>query len=237
MVENKNEKKVLILGNGLSRLSYNDFIEQWEYEIWGCNFVYADWGWKLTRITGHVDVMAEAKIYKEENNYKYEFWGGNLGQFEFDKKFTCDNQFLKDSGTTFVAQALEEKYKIYCLGFDLGGRDMYSQNHHTMNKTNWVLRWRIIANTYGLDDIHFIGHNHKPFILGKESAHSYANRYLTGKPHIDNEEYLELYKKFNVIKPKEDNSFVTVKYKDGKIMEHRKLVAKKLVEKGIVEII
>lgn len=239
MEEVEEKKKVLILGNGLSRIMYNDFIEEWENEIWGCNRVYLDWGHKLDRLTGHISVLEEADEYRKQNNLYYEIWGGNLGKFKCDKYFTCDKQFQKDSGTTLVVQAIEEGYRAYCLGFDLGGRDIYSPNHQLVNKTNWVLRWRVIANTYGLDDVEFIGHNHKHFILSGRHHGEYAYKYMRGKPHFDNEKYKELFEKFGLNKPADDKSyFVKVRFfENGEVRRYKKKVADIYVEKGVCEII
>jgi hypothetical protein len=231
------DKKVLILGNGLSRMSFVEFIEQWKGEVWGCNYCYIDWGHKLTRLTGHVRVMEEAILYRKKYKLNYEIWGGNLGHIKSDKQFTCDKQFQKDSGTTLVAQALTEKLKVYCLGFDLGGRDIYSPGHHLVDKTSWIIRWRILANFFGLDNIIFIGYDHKPFLLSKKDAKDYYRKYIRGKPHIVEKKYLQIYDYFNFEKPNDDKTIVDVIWKDNTKKQYIKKVAKIYEKKGLCRII
>jgi len=53
-------KKVLLLGNGISRLLYKDYINKWKGEIWACNRAFLEYGDRITRIAGHDEVMEEA---------------------------------------------------------------------------------------------------------------------------------------------------------------------------------
>jgi len=163
-------KEVLILGNGASRIFYRDFINKWEGEMWACNRAYRDFGQDLTRLTGHQKVLAEAEKFRDVNGWKYEIWGGHHGAILSENwhRFSAPVELLKDSGSTLVAQALEEKYdKILVCGFDFGGFDLYSPIEK-QNKVNWVQRWRNIALRYGLDSVIFIGYDHKPYLLSGE---------------------------------------------------------------------
>lgn len=213
-------KSVLILGNGISRTQpeHVEFIKNWKGEIWGCNRIYLDLGHRLSRLAGHVDVMREALEYRQSTGCSFEIWGGHLGGVrEYTKVFTCPVLFRKDSGTTLVAQALEEGYeKICCCGFDLGGPEIYSKVHHQHNKKNWVLRWRALADYYGLDSVEFVGYDHKGFILSSANENSYMKRYRRGLPHIPDPNYWEIFSKKTGWKPgMEVPEVVEVEYLKG----------------------
>jgi len=121
---------VLILGNGISRIQFDKWIREFDGEIWGCNYVYIEYGEKLTRLTGHTDVMLKAIDYRNENRCEYEVWSGictGTNRVDGTRSFTCPRELCRDSGTTFVAQALHEgRRKVYVCGFDLGGADILS---------------------------------------------------------------------------------------------------------------
>lgn len=184
--------RVLVLGNGISRLAYTALIEGWDGEVWGCNRAYLDFPAKLSRLTGHIEVLCEAAEYKSQHaDARFDLWSGNLGKpIEGAHRFTCPRQFLNDSGTTLIAQALEEGHDVFVCGFDLGGLDIHSPGIEHTDKTEWVKRWREIAAHYSLKRITFIGADHKPFILSDASPSSYAHDYTAGRPHIDDPQYL-----------------------------------------------
>ena len=195
-------REVLILGNGISRLLHEDLIESWEGELWGCNYIYKEFGDRLDRLTGHVSVLAEALQYREEHGCHFELWFGGLGAFpegagrDYCKKFTSRREHHKDSGTTIVSQALEEAFdRILVCGFDLGGRDIYTKNLHQTNKQSWIDRWRGLKKGYPreFEAIEFVGYDHKPFIEGAEDRATYVRRYKRGRPHIPDPEYVALY--------------------------------------------
>lgn len=193
------KETVLILGNGISRLHYKNFIRNFKGEIWGCNFIYLDYGKLLSRITGHSEVLYHVKKYKKENNLSYEIWGGNLGlDRSIEKFFTVHKVFCKDSGTTLVAQALHEGKKVKVLGFDLGGLDIYSPNTQSVNKFKWVVRWKRIIKHFGKENIQFIGHDHMPFLLSNEDPRTYYEKYSKNIPHINTKSYEKLHKSFKL---------------------------------------
>lgn len=187
--------EVLILGNGISRISYHDFISDWPGEVWGCNYVFRDYGHKLTRLTGHDFVLIEAKEYREKHGMAFEIWGGHLGRCEaVEKKFTCHQRFCRDSGTTLVSQALHEGKNVIACGFDLGGPDVYSKELETVNKSNWITRWRKLIALHGDNRIRFVGQDHMPFLTSDKQPEEYGKVYTHGYPHIENEEYLKVWK-------------------------------------------
>jgi len=191
---NGNLMKVLILGNGISRLLYYDFILNWKNEIWACNFAFKEFGHILNRLTGHGWVMEEAEKEKIKRGWKFEIWCGDFPVTH--KKFTVNERFLSDSGTTLVAQALEENYEVYLCGFDLGGFDILSPGK-IRRKDHWVRRWHSINKWYGLNSVEFIGHDHKVFIENGGSTRKYSRDYVTNnQPHIPGEEYQDLFYRF-----------------------------------------
>jgi len=237
------KSEVLILGNGISRISFKDLITDWPGEVWGCNRSYLDYPEKLTRLNGHTNVMYEAAEYREKHNLSFDIWGGHLGPLgAADKGFTCSKRFCKDSGTAMIAQALHEGFNIAACGFDLGGPDLHSPRLGTIAKHNWIKRWRTLLETYGRRRIRFIGYDHLPYLLSGRPPTEYSNCYRAGEPHLYDADYIEVweqwsgksafsYKEISIVK-------VKVKYtKTGQVAEMDQQVAAKMQSKGKVEIL
>lgn len=172
-------QRVLILGNGLSRLNFDKEIREWTGLLWGCNRAYLDYGKELDGLAGHSEVMNEARRYRDEHNLKY----------EIIESLTCRPLFQKDTGTTLVAEALTRGMEVEVVGFDIGGLDVYSPGHEKKNKTSWVNRWRLILREFGEDSVKFWGYDHRPFLLSLRHPSEYAHRYMNGEAHIDDDEY------------------------------------------------
>jgi len=236
-------KEILILGNGISRISFHDLIVDWPGEVWGCNRAYLDYPKKLTRLTGHTDVMYEADENRKANNLFFEIWGGHLGKLgAADKAFTCSKRFCKDSGTALIAQALHEGHQIAVCGFDLGGPDIHSPGLENVDKHNWVKRWRLLLETYGRKRIRFIGYDHLPFLLSGRRSNEYSDYYRRGKPHIYDADYIEAWEKWSGKKAFDYKEIfemkVKVKYtKTGQVAEMDVKIAEKMQSKGKLEII
>ncbi len=179
--------KVLILGNGLSRLSFDAQIRSFDGEIWGCNRVYLDYAEVLTYLWGHIDVMPEAIEYRDANGLSYKI-------MEIEEPLQCQNRFRKDTGTTLVAEALTRGLEVSVCGFDMGGPDVYSWNHEKKNKKDWIDRWREIFRIFGSNKIEWWGFDHGPFLRSGEPSGKYARKYLSGSPHIDSDDYREVLK-------------------------------------------
>lgn len=175
--------EILILGNGISRIPFDQQIRQWPGLLWGCNRAYLDFGVELDALAGHEDVMREAEKYRDAHGLKYQILGS------VENPYTCKPLFQKDTGTTLVAEALTRGLKVNVVGFDLGGLDLYSPGHEKKNKTTWVNRWRLILRKFGSDRVTFWGYDHKPFLLSHKHPSEYARSYMHGKPHIDNDQY------------------------------------------------
>jgi hypothetical protein len=174
--------KILILGNGLSRLSFDEKIRAWRGPIWGCNRIYLDYGDILTGLAGHEDVMREARLYRDAHGQKYTI----LAE---EDELQCAEIYRKDTGTTLVAEALTRGYEVELCGFDLGGIDVYSPGLERKDKTTWVKRWRYILSKFGAEHINFWGYDHKPFLLSKAPAIEYFRLYGKGKAHIATDAY------------------------------------------------
>lgn len=243
-------KGVVIVGNGISRLLYDEFIRSWPGEVWGCNRAYKEFSDKLTRLTGHTDIMLEAAAWKKKNGAQFEILGGHQGRpGDGTKLFTCPPRFRKDSGTTLVAQAYEDGWpRIYVVGFDLGGMDVHSPGIELQPKHGWVECWRAIARHYDerLERVTFIGYNHKPFILSEQKAREYQERYMVGKPHINDKEYIALFKTLTGYRARgidfmDLSKTVKVKYLRGPSVgwetQYKLGVALKLEERGEIKIL
>jgi len=244
-------KEVLILGNGISRLLHEDLIKGWHGELWACNYAYLEWGHKLTRLTGHIDVLFEAIEHRDRNQHSYEIWTGDIWRFPEDtqklKKVSCKPEFCKDSGTTLIAQALTDGFeRILLCGFDLGGRDIYTVNLYQHNKSSWVERVRAIRKAFpvAFEGVEFVGYDHMPFIAGNADRKAYYKRYIAGQPHIPDPAYIALY---NLLYGTREvygyrrYSIVKVRYikgpRAGWETEYKEALAKILAERGEIEII
>lgn len=232
--------ETLILGNGISRLSFIDIIKNWKGEIWGCNRAYLEFGKILTYLIGHGDAMEEAKIYRIENQCKFKIMGGPGSE----KELTGPPQFWKDSGSTLVSEALHLGRKIAVCGFDLGGLDVHSPGIEKVNKHNWVDRWRDMIKLYGTDNIRFIGFGHLPFLESRENINKYANQYLADRPHILTPEYLKAWEFWTGKKPElgyMGDYMVEVKYLKGQVSGQTGMmkgaIAEKMEKRGLVEIL
>jgi len=184
-------KEVLIIGNGISRLEHQDFIQKWQGEIWTCNWAFKDLiDKKIPRIDiliGDKDALKEAYRAKKRYKLNYKLLCKNTKALSIPevKKVEIPERYIKDSGSTLVVKALYENYgKIFLVGFDLGGKDIYVKNHERRNKSKWVDNWRKIARVFGLERIHFVGIDHKPFILSEMPINSYARKYMNGEDHL-----------------------------------------------------
>jgi hypothetical protein len=180
--------KILILGNGMSRLSFDKQIRNFTGEVWGCNRIYLDYGDKLTLLYGHQDVVREGGLYRDKNHLHYKLAGTN--EFELQ----CNFLYRKDSGTTLAAEALTRGYGIILCGFDLGGPDVYSPGIEKQNKSIWVDRWRLIYKKFGRSKIEWWGHDHTKFILSGERRDKYFKMYVNGEPHLPEVEYQNIIK-------------------------------------------
>lgn len=185
-------KKVLILGNGNSRLLHQNFINTWNGEIWGCNRIFYELGKtlpKLDILAGDYAALCEAVADKKESGKQFKMLAKNFKKealkLEDVKPFNIPKQYQNDTGTTLVAKALLDNYdKIYICGFDLGGPDVYMEKHQYHNKSNWIQNWRRLDNDFGLDKVQFIGVDHKPFIQSNKKIDSYAMLYQQDQDHL-----------------------------------------------------
>lgn len=129
-------KKVLILGNGMSRASEKHFIKTWEDEIWVSNWAFKEIPniKNVTRLgTQHLEVIKECDEFCSTLQKQITIYTRNkiIKECE-DKQFSWivlksfEGFYGFSTGISLLEQALIEKYEeIYLSGFDFGGRDLY----------------------------------------------------------------------------------------------------------------
>ncbi len=154
--KNKNHlnKKVLILGNGISRREKQneDFIKNWYEEIWGCNGAYKE-SFPFTRI-GLLDkkILKEVLEYKDKNKRTYDVFYKKELKNKTKKFFYA--QKGGNTGYQLILQALYEGFdEIYLLGFDFGGSDIYTE---TKNGSVFQKRFKEIIDEFGMNKIYFV---------------------------------------------------------------------------------
>jgi hypothetical protein len=167
--------KVLVLGNGQSRLDYDKLIREWPGEVWGCNGVYRDYGPLLSRIaTDSSEGVRELVKHRAETRLTYQVWTwGKLAEAGADKKFTSPGHRRSNSGSMLAMQALEEDYQPVLCGFDMGGLDVYGREPGDEpvdhgDKPSWIQKWKNIVRHYGPDAFEFIGRDWIPVLTGEE---------------------------------------------------------------------
>jgi len=183
-------KKVLILGNGLSRQKFEsiEFINNWDGEIWGCNNVFRE-RIKLPRldlIIGDDQTVIDGYHYKLDNKLDYEIYAKRHITNYTNHRIQIvhlPQEYIKDSGTTLIYKALFENYdEIKVCGFDCGGKDIYVKGHEKKDKTIWIKRWREIDKVFTLRKIEFICNPEiKEFIMSKRDPRDHLNTYFPGK--------------------------------------------------------
>jgi hypothetical protein len=238
---------ILILGNGLSRLAFDKQIKEFEGEVWACNYAFREYPEKITRLTGHTEPLEEAEKEKAEKGYKFDIYSGVCAKKKYEwKTFTVNPRWLRDSGTTLIAQALHEGKKVILCGFDLGGPDVYCTDQWKQNKRTWVKRMAEIIKEWGSENIEFWGFDHMPFIKnvfsGVERDDKYWQDYRKRKPHIKDETYQKIFYK-RIVDGKEakkrkrlemEKEAVLVRYPNGYEAWVNKRIAEILIKKGSV---
>lgn len=227
---------VLILGNGISRLSFDDYIRSFDGQIWGCNYVFQEYASILDRLTGHQEPMDDADELKKKHGHRYEIFAGVLCKNKSWKKFTVHPRWLRDSGTTMVAQALHEGFEVWVCGFDLGGPDVYYHDQYLTDKTVWVHRWAEMFREWGWERVHFVGHDHSPFIRevmdAPHMAGRYSKRYKSRNPHIKDTSYTVLYSDIMGERRRIMADKVTVIFPNGYSTQIDSELAQRMVNKG-----
>jgi hypothetical protein len=148
------EKKVLILGNGVSRKEEPDktFISNWADEIWGCNGAFVEEDIPFTRIGSLHSFMAEKMVlYKKRYKKEWRIFSkkGMPGVEEFYYALRGGN-----TGYQWILQALYENFdKIYLSGFDFGGPDLYTE---TKTGKAFQQRFKQVMEEFGLNRIYFV---------------------------------------------------------------------------------
>ncbi len=198
----------LILGNGLSRLDHMDFVNRFDGSVYGSNWIFKELVngslRKLDKINGEYDALEKANEAKTEYGFLYELWGFNPNTYHIPGITKYDKilpQYSSNSGLNWVVKLLMERQvdKIFLVGFDMGGKDLFVPNHDHYDKTDWVRKWRLVLHDFGHDRIQFIGKDHLPFLLSNEDPAKYAKMYLLGEDHITNDKPVWTHKKSNKV--------------------------------------
>jgi len=139
--------RVLILGNGISRLQYINEINEYQLspgEIWGCNHIYAEYGHILTRINGHANVVLQAQHWKEIHGYDYRV-------ITSEDYTELPEQLRGNSGIFLISQALQDGFdEIILCGFDFGGKDVWTPDMHKRGVTNGLYKkWDLMMEHFG----------------------------------------------------------------------------------------
>lgn len=135
--------RVLILGNGISRLQYTGKIAAWPDEIWCCNYAFVEFGNRISRVAGHLDVMEQAEIWRDLHGYDY-----RIMQPEDYKHLP--SKLRGNSGVYLVSQALDDGYDpIILCGYDFGGKDIWTPGMEDRNVGPGMRqKWKKLILTY-----------------------------------------------------------------------------------------
>lgn len=141
------KNKLIILGNGTSRLKYEDYINDFDGDVWGANRVFEEpsINKKLNLIgTVHLNFAEKALLYKNLHNMNYDIFYSQP-----DMRFKIfENYKGFSTGSELLNKALIEGYNhIELIGFDsLQGNnsDIYFTQVSIKNfisQVNLILSW------------------------------------------------------------------------------------------------
>ena len=161
-IDDKVGDEVLILGNGMSRLQYENYINAWEKELWVCNRAFQEHR-KLRNIhrvgTVHKEGAIEAIEYREKNDLTYSVYYRNFvpGYEGRIKRFRDRRGW--STGILMLAQAIYEDYKmVYLAGFDFGGKDLYQRS--PLPGGNFIRQYTVLRKEnpqFFKDRVRFVG--------------------------------------------------------------------------------
>ena len=183
---------VLILGNGVSRLEHMDYVNKFNGPIYGSNWVFKDLIEgslkRLDKLNGDWDALEKAEEAKRQYGFNYELWAFSPNAYHIPgviKNASIMPKYDSNSGLRWIVKCLIDKVdKIFLVGFDFGGKDLYTPNHDKFNKSDWIKKFRLVLHDFGHDRIQFVGKDHMTFLLSKEPADTYAKLYMMGDNHI-----------------------------------------------------
>jgi hypothetical protein len=234
--------EVLILGNGISRLAFKDRINAYQGEIWACNYAFREFP-QVARLIGHVEPMEEAARLRDEGKLREDLiiYSAPFGGRRFSS-LSVGRRWHQNSGISLIAEALHQGHRIQAAGFDLGGPDIHTPDHHLKSSWFWVERWAEVFREWGLDRVEFWGHDHRDFIIavaeGRASARLYEFSHLRGRPHISEDEYLRVWEDFMGSGKAKPDQFVKVRYTANGFQSMMRLsVAEILRDRGSVQIL
>lgn len=155
------KKRVLILGNGASRISSSSFIENWSSEVWLCNHAYEEANYlKNVTLVGSVhpdECFEKAFFTKQKYNLKYNLITRQRYNSPFKNfSFQYDRGF--STGSLMLAEAFLRNYdEIYLCGFDFGGKDLYQSKD--VIGSNFLKQFKIIISEFPKYKVKFVLNN------------------------------------------------------------------------------
>ena len=155
------ENKVLILGNGTSRLQLKDTIQNWNGEIWVCNWGFREaltLGDRVTLVGSvHKEVLKEIHSFRKEHNLSYKIITKPIIKSQYEDEYFSSSKGWS-TGNLCIVEALERGYdEVYLAGFDMGGKDIYQT--HDLPGGSFKSQYEQIKKTYGESKITFLKPN------------------------------------------------------------------------------
>src|SRR5208282_5558142 len=125
---------VLILGNGVSRLEHMDYVNKFNGPIYGSNWVFKDLIEgslkRLDKLNGDWDALEKAEEAKRQYGFNYELWAFSPNAYHIPgviKNASIMPKYDSNSGLRWIVKCLIDKVdKIFLVGFDFGGKDLYT---------------------------------------------------------------------------------------------------------------
>jgi hypothetical protein len=142
-------KELLILGNGMSRLNYSEFIDDYKEDIWCCNFAFKE-NIKYNLVGSvHDFCIKDAVKFKEENNLNFEILYHSK-MINYENKYNIFKKYQGYStGSELIVEAILRGYShILLLGFDSlsnNNSDIYTKN---LVIKNFIAQVEIITKKY-----------------------------------------------------------------------------------------
>lgn len=148
-------KKVLIMGNGYSRLHETKYIQDWDGEVWGCNRASSETNKipSISRVFTVHEYMYPI-LLKDRIASDFEIYG-KTNKSNTPYVHICSCTLGYSSGSLAIIQALDEQYdKIVLVGFDFGGKDIYQS--HLLIGDNFVNQFIWIREHYNMAPVYFL---------------------------------------------------------------------------------
>lgn len=142
---------VLILGNGVSRLTEKSYIDNWKGELWACNFAFKEYMFlpHIDRLgSAHREVLEEAIQFRRDHGLDFRLFS-YIKMTEVEP-FACAKGW--STGSLMLQQAMYENFdKIVLAGFDMGGPDIYNPAN---SGSNFRKQFNTIMKEFGFGKVY-----------------------------------------------------------------------------------